>query len=191
MLTDTTRPRFLELLREEWPSVPARALAEAGADLDRIVEVLAQHTDHTRALLRLQVAELVVVAERMVAMAAEGGPSAAAGAGGAGPRGSAGLPPRGNPGGAGAPGPDPRIDDPSVLLGHVEAYLWELARAVPHDLATASARGARQHLGVSLSISAALGFLIGLFVGGGARNGGVARVFAPRSPDGGGADVGQ
>ena len=51
--------------------MPARALAEAGADLDRIVEVLAQHTDHTRALLRLQVAELVVVAERMVALAAD------------------------------------------------------------------------------------------------------------------------
>ncbi len=152
------------LILEEWPQVPADAVARAGGDLDRLVEVLAEHTDHTRALLRLQLAELVLVAERMAEMA--GQPA----------RPGVGARPRPGPG-ASAPSadaregarPPPPLGDVDLLLGQVEAYLWELARAVPYDIASASARGARRHLGVSLSISAAIGFLVGLFIGGGVK----------------------
>lgn len=141
--------RLHRLILEEWPALPADAVARAGANLDQLTAVVAEHTDHTKALVRLQLAELVLVAERLAELQeGDAAPSRPA---------------------EGARKPPPTLDDPDVLLGQVEAYLWELARAVPNDLATASARGAKKHLGVSLSISAAIGFLLGIFVGGGVR----------------------
>lgn len=148
--------RLHALILEEYPSVPAAAVQGAGADLDALVDVLGEHTDHTKALLRLQLAELVLVAERLEQM--EAGPAPA-------PAPSA-VPPPPPPPREGARRPPP-VTDSDVLLGQVEAYLWELARAVPVDLAAASARGARRHMGVTLSIAAAIGFLLGIFVGGG------------------------
>jgi len=155
--------RLHRLILEEWPTVPPDAVRRAGASLDQLTAVVAEHTDHTRALVRLQIAELVLVAERLAQMQADG-------------TADRGAPPGSAPPPAAAPPPrhegarsKPPFDDPDLLLGQIEAYLWELARAVPNDLATASARGARRHLGTSLSIAAAVGFLLGLFVGGGVR----------------------
>lgn len=153
--------RLHRLILEEWPAVPPDAVRRAGPDLDQLTAVVAEHTDHTRALVRLQIAELVLVAERLAQMQGGGGA----------PPGATEGPSPSPPPSAAREGvrPKPPLDDPDLLLGQVEAYLWELARAVPNDLATASARGARRHLGTSLSIAAAVGFLLGLFVGGGVR----------------------
>lgn len=46
------------LVREEWPSVDAAALEATGGDDDQIVALVATATEHTKALVRKQLAEL-------------------------------------------------------------------------------------------------------------------------------------
>ena len=42
----------------EWPEVDAAALADTDGDLDSAVTLIAQHTEHTKTLVRLQLEEL-------------------------------------------------------------------------------------------------------------------------------------
>jgi len=46
------------LILKEWPSVDGSALAATGGDLDRVVTLVAEKTEHTKALVRRQLAEL-------------------------------------------------------------------------------------------------------------------------------------
>ncbi len=47
-----------DLILEEWPSVDAEALDATGGDRQLIVELVAERTEHTKALVKKQLAEL-------------------------------------------------------------------------------------------------------------------------------------
>ncbi len=51
---DKIRP----LIREEWPGVAEDALAATGGDYDRVVTLIAAETEHTKTLVKRQLAEL-------------------------------------------------------------------------------------------------------------------------------------
>jgi len=55
---DTNFQRLARLVGEEWPAVDATALSETNGDEEKLVELVAKTTGHTRALVRAQVAEL-------------------------------------------------------------------------------------------------------------------------------------
>jgi ElaB/YqjD/DUF883 family membrane-anchored ribosome-binding protein len=55
---ETTFERLTRLVLEEWPAVDPKALAETDGDDEKLVELVATATGHTRALVRSQVAEL-------------------------------------------------------------------------------------------------------------------------------------
>jgi ElaB/YqjD/DUF883 family membrane-anchored ribosome-binding protein len=46
------------LIREEWPALGTDALAATGGELDKVVELVAAQTEHTKAVIRRQLAEL-------------------------------------------------------------------------------------------------------------------------------------
>ncbi|MBM4375056.1 MAG: hypothetical protein FJ095_08230 [Deltaproteobacteria bacterium] len=50
--------RLARLVREEWPAIDATALSQTNGDEEKLVELVAKTTGHTRALVRAQVAEL-------------------------------------------------------------------------------------------------------------------------------------
>ena len=52
----------LPLIRAEWPQIDAAVLDETDGDYDRVVTAIATQTEHTRALVRKQLAELEDVA---------------------------------------------------------------------------------------------------------------------------------
>ncbi|MBM4358148.1 MAG: hypothetical protein FJ096_08550 [Deltaproteobacteria bacterium] len=67
MTTDTNGPRMAadegftrlaSLIRDEWPMVDADALAATEGVDERVVELVAQRTEHTRTLVRRQLDEL-------------------------------------------------------------------------------------------------------------------------------------
>jgi hypothetical protein len=50
--------KLSSLIREEWPAVDADSLAATGGDEERVIELVATRTEHTRALVRRQLDEL-------------------------------------------------------------------------------------------------------------------------------------
>lgn len=46
------------LITSEWPNVPAAELEACAGDLDKVVELVAQKTEHTKTLVKKQLAEL-------------------------------------------------------------------------------------------------------------------------------------
>ena len=50
--------KLVPLIVGEWPDVPTEALAETKGNYDAVVALIARKTEHTRALVRRQLAEL-------------------------------------------------------------------------------------------------------------------------------------
>ncbi len=50
--------RIKPLIREEWPAIDADSLSATGGDYDRVVSLIADKTDHTKALVKQQLDEL-------------------------------------------------------------------------------------------------------------------------------------
>jgi ElaB/YqjD/DUF883 family membrane-anchored ribosome-binding protein len=50
--------KLTPLIREEWPAVDADALSATGGDYERVVALIAEKTDHTKALVKRQLCEL-------------------------------------------------------------------------------------------------------------------------------------
>ncbi len=56
--------QLLPLIRQEWPQVPRTALEETAGDYDALVAVIANKTEHTRALVGKQLDELRSIASQ-------------------------------------------------------------------------------------------------------------------------------
>jgi ElaB/YqjD/DUF883 family membrane-anchored ribosome-binding protein len=54
----TSFPDLGPLLIEEWPEIDQAALDGTGGDLDKVVTLVSQKTEHTKTLVRRQIAEL-------------------------------------------------------------------------------------------------------------------------------------
>lgn len=64
--TDGSKARFASLsalISAEWPQVPPEALTATAGDLDEVINLVAERTEHTRAYVRRQVEELSRLAD--------------------------------------------------------------------------------------------------------------------------------
>jgi ElaB/YqjD/DUF883 family membrane-anchored ribosome-binding protein len=56
--------KIAPLIRDEWPVVAADALAATGGDYERVVALIADKTEHTKTLVKRQLAELRDISDK-------------------------------------------------------------------------------------------------------------------------------
>lgn len=128
MTKDAFKSSFTDiepLIMEEWPEVDRTALDGTGGDLEKVVTLVAQKTEHTKTLVRRQLAEL----NRM----------------------------------ASEDGTEGRL---KALIKRLEDKTSEISGRVKDDMLPAAEQKVRDNLIVSLLVSAAFGFLLGVIMRG-------------------------
>lgn len=113
------------LIVQEWPEVDSDSLDGTEGDLDKVVTLVAQKTEHTKTLVRRQLTELSK-------MAADNGAEG-------------------------------RL---KALIKRLEDKTSEISGRVRENMLPAAEQKVRDHLVVSLLVSAAFGFLVGVIVRG-------------------------
>lgn len=125
----------------EWPQVEAAALAATDGDLDRVVGLIAEHTAHTKALIRRQLEELHRVLSAPPPRSRAAGPRVR--------RGEAPLP-----------------DSVDAMLHDLEERAAHLLRDLRGSMLSDARGKVRENVFFSLIIAVGFGFIIGvLFTG--------------------------
>jgi ElaB/YqjD/DUF883 family membrane-anchored ribosome-binding protein len=146
-LADAFRARLdavTPLLREEWPDLDAAALADCGGDVEKVVALLAKHTERTKVALRRNVEELVVVAERASRERRDANGTAKKADDARGPN----------------------VDEVVSAIRRLEAFAADEAKRVSSKVAPLAERKVRENLWVSLVFALGLGLILGLWMNG-------------------------
>lgn len=136
----------LPLIREEWPDL--ESLEESKEDFEKVVGLIAKHTDRTKAAVRRQLGELVAIAEA----------------------GTNGVHERVRP-------PEPRkgradqIDEVLSAIRRLESFATEEAKRVSDKVLPIAETKVRQNLWISIIFTFGLGLIFGLWMNRGRRRG--------------------
>lgn len=145
-------PSLRALVLEEWPGLSAEALDAAIGETERLVELVAEHSGHTRALARRKLAEL----GQLVAEGQRAGDAAPAGEGGA----------------AGALPADLRRQVDALMRSleerarHLGAQVREEVVPQAEQKVKEAEDKLKENLLVSLLVAMGFGLLVGLILGG-------------------------
>jgi hypothetical protein len=135
----------LPLVKEEWPSLDPAALEATHGDFDKVTALVAEHTDHTRLVIRRQLGELLAVAERSASRAANGAATER-------PKGVA-----------------DQMDDVLAAVRRLESFASEEAKRMSSKVIPLAETRVRQNLWVSLLLAHGLVVILGLWMNGGRR----------------------
>lgn len=141
---------LIPLIEAEWPSMDTEILRAAEGDVDAVVDYIAAQTEHTRTLVRRQLAELnsLAIRDRMTKEAqvkpATNGNSTTNGTSGS--------------------GLSSEIDQ---ILQVLERHTEDLVGQFKKDVLPEVGDRARSNIGTSLLTALGIGFLLGIIIGGG------------------------
>jgi hypothetical protein len=133
------------LVKEEWPGLDAAALEATGGDFDKVTTLVADHTEHTRLVIRRQLGELLAIAERSPNRAVNGAATER-------PKGVA-----------------DQMDDVLAAVRRLESFASEEAKKMSSKVLPAAETRVRQNLWMSLLLALGLGVILGLWMNGGRR----------------------
>ncbi|MBL9026155.1 MAG: hypothetical protein JNL21_28435 [Myxococcales bacterium] len=136
------------LILEEWPGLDDKALAETEGDFDRVVALVADHTDRTRVVVRRKLGELLVVAEKAEPQRRENGAAA--------------------PAEARKPALE-QMDEIIATVRRLEAFAADEAKRVSAKIIPAAESRVHKSPWMSLLFALGLGLIFGLWLNGGRR----------------------
>lgn len=144
------------LILDEWPTIEAADLEATEGVLDGVVVLVAEASGRTRAKSRQLLGELIEVVQQPM-RAAPPTPRPPP------PQPPAPVPPERPPP---RREPESRVAEPvESFIASLEGHLEDLTREVKRDVAPLAADTAREHLGLVLLLTGAIGFALGLFLG--------------------------
>ncbi|MGP1386044.1 MAG: hypothetical protein ACTS2F_20970 [Thainema sp.] len=144
---------LIPLIEAEWPSMDTEVIKAAEGDFDAVVDYIADQTEHTRTLVRRQLAELNSLAIRdRAAKEAQVKPA---------PSGSSTHSTSNDANGSGL---SSEIDQ---ILQVLERHTEDLVGQFKKDVLPEVSDRARSNIGTSLLTALGIGFLLGIIIGGG------------------------
>lgn len=147
---------LIPLIEAEWPSMDTEVIRAAEGDVDAVVDYIAAQTEHTRTLVRRQLAELNSLAIRdRITKEAQVKPAT---------NGSSTNSINSTSNGTNGSGLSSEIDQ---ILQVLERHTEDLVGQFKKDVLPEVSDRARSNIGTSLLTALGIGFLLGIIIGGG------------------------
>lgn len=146
---------LIPLIEAEWPSMDTEVIRAAEGDVDAVVDYIAAQTEHTRTLVRRQLAELNGLAIRdRIAQETQTQPVANGNGSSA----------KSSTNGTNGSGLSSEIDQ---ILQVLERHTEDLVVQFKKDVLPEVGDRARSNIGTSLLTALGIGFVLGIILGGG------------------------
>lgn len=150
---------LIPLIEAEWPGMDTELIRAAEGDLNAVVDYIATQTEHTRTLVRRQLAELNGLAIRdRIAQEAQVKPMSNGSSASSSTSGTNGT------NGTNGSGLSSEIDQ---ILQVLERHTEDLVGQFKKDVLPEVSDRARSNIGTSLLTALGIGFLLGIIIGGG------------------------